>query len=261
MAFQTRWIPFIFRQLLWQTCIAGWWHNGVQWSRWCRIQHQELGVTESHPFFVCFDYLRTYLLTPWSRVIIEKLTGSQVVKKFPAFYGTRRFITAFTRATHLSLFSDSLIQSTPPHPTSWRSILILPSNLGQGHTSGLISSGFPTKKPVYTSTLPIRATCSAHFILLDLITRIILGEEYRSLSSSLRSFLHSPVTSSILRPNILINILSSITLSLRSYLKVSDQVSHPYKTDKIINLFTLTLKIWIENWKTKDSAPNGSKPW
>jgi hypothetical protein len=41
-------------------------------------------------------------LTPWSRVLLEKLTGSQLVKKFPAFYGTRRFITAFTRAHHLS---------------------------------------------------------------------------------------------------------------------------------------------------------------
>jgi hypothetical protein len=42
----------------------------------------------------------TYLLTPWSTVLLEKLTGSQLVKKFPAFYGTRRFITAFTRARH-----------------------------------------------------------------------------------------------------------------------------------------------------------------
>jgi hypothetical protein len=48
-------------------------------------------------------YLITYLLTPCSRVILEKLTGSQLVKKFPAFYGTRRFITAFTSARHLSL--------------------------------------------------------------------------------------------------------------------------------------------------------------
>jgi hypothetical protein len=38
--------------------------------------------------------LLTYLLTPWSRVLLEKLTGLQLVKKFPAFYGTRRFITA-----------------------------------------------------------------------------------------------------------------------------------------------------------------------
>ena len=35
-------------------------------------------------------------LTPWSRFLLEKLTGFQIVKKFPAFYGTRRFITSFT---------------------------------------------------------------------------------------------------------------------------------------------------------------------
>jgi len=38
----------------------------------------------------------------WSRVL-EKLTGFQLVKKFPAFYGTRRFITAFTSVRHLHL--------------------------------------------------------------------------------------------------------------------------------------------------------------
>jgi len=45
----------------------------------------------------------TYLLTPWSRVLLEELTDSQLVKKFLAFYGTRRFITAFTSARHLSI--------------------------------------------------------------------------------------------------------------------------------------------------------------
>jgi len=48
-------------------------------------------------------YLLTYLLTPWSRVLPEKLTGFQLVKKFPAFYGTRMFITAFTSARHLPI--------------------------------------------------------------------------------------------------------------------------------------------------------------
>jgi hypothetical protein len=43
------------------------------------------------------------LLTSWSKVLLEKLTGFQLLKKFPAFYGTRRFITAFTSARHLSL--------------------------------------------------------------------------------------------------------------------------------------------------------------
>jgi len=62
------------------------------------------------------------LLTPW-RKVFEKLTGFQLVKKFPAFYGTRRFITSVTSARHLSLSPASSIQSTPPHPTSWRSIV------------------------------------------------------------------------------------------------------------------------------------------
>jgi hypothetical protein len=66
----------------------------------------------------------TYLPAPRIRVILEKLIGFQLVKKFPAFYGTRRFITAATSARHLSLSWASAIQSIPLHPTSWRSILI-----------------------------------------------------------------------------------------------------------------------------------------
>jgi len=77
------------------------------------------------------------------------------------------------------------------------------------------------------------------FILLDLITRTVLGKKYSSLSSSLCSFLHSLDTSVLLSPNIP-NTLSSNTLSLRSSLNASDQVSHPYKTTvKIIVLYIL----------------------
>jgi hypothetical protein len=45
----------------------------------------------------------TQRLTTWSRGLLEKLTVSELVRKFPVFYGTWRFITAFTRARHLSL--------------------------------------------------------------------------------------------------------------------------------------------------------------
>jgi hypothetical protein len=48
--------------------------------------------------YLLITYLLTHSLTPWSRVLLEKLTGLQPVKKFPAFYGTRRFITAYTSA-------------------------------------------------------------------------------------------------------------------------------------------------------------------
>jgi len=185
----------------------------------------------------------TYLLTPWRRVILEKLTGFQLVKKFHAFYETRRFITAFRSAQHLSSWA-SLIQSTPLETTSWRSILILSSHFRLGLPSSLFPSCFPTKTLYAPLLSPIRATCPAHLILLDFITGTIVGEKYRPFGYSLCSLLHSLVTSSFLGPNILLNTLFSNTLSLPSSLNVNDKVLHPYKTTgRIIVLYILILKI------------------
>ena len=140
-----------------------------------------------------YIYIHTYLLTPWFRVLLEKLTGLQLVKKFPAFHGTRRFITALTSFHHLSLSWASPIQSIYPHPTSWRSILILSTHQRLGLPSGLLPSGFPTKTLYTPLSSSIRTTCPAHLILLDFITRTILGEQYKSFSSSLCNLLHSPL--------------------------------------------------------------------
>ena len=115
--------------------------------------------------------------------------------------------------------------------------IILPSTPGSPKWS--LSLTFPHQN-MYTPLLsPIRAAQLALLIFLDFITRTILGEEYKSLSSSLCSFLHSSATSSLLGPNIPLSTLFSNIPSLLSSLNVSDQVSHPFKTGKIIVLYIL----------------------
>ena len=99
--------------------------SGLLRSDYLRVVlfHQDTGLCKC-------DIL--YLLTPWCRVLLEKPTGLQLVKKFPAFHGTRRFITALTSVRHLSLSWASPIQSIYPHPTTWRFILILSIHLHLG---------------------------------------------------------------------------------------------------------------------------------
>jgi hypothetical protein len=117
-----------------------------------------------------------------------------------------------------------------PTPSSPHNSLQLYENLCLGLPIGLFPSGFPTNTLCTPLTSPIRATCPANLILLDFTTRTISDKRYRSFSSSLCNFIHSPVTSFLLGPNTLLNTLFSNTLSLRFSLSISDKVSHPYKT-------------------------------
>ena len=118
-----------------------------------------------------------------------------------------------------------------PHPNSRRFILILSFHLHLGLPSGLLPSGFPIKTLHAPFLFPVCATCPAYLSLLDLVTRIVVGE-YRSQTSSLCSLRLSLVTSSVLDSNIFLIILFSKTLSLHSSLSVNDQVSQPYKTNR-----------------------------
>ena len=112
-----------------------------------------------------------YLLAPWCRVLLEKLTGLQPVKKFPAFHGTRMFITAIRSVRHLSLSWASPIQSIYSHPTSWRSILILSTHLRLGLHSGLLLSGFPSKTLYTPLSSPIRTACTFNFVIITIVYR------------------------------------------------------------------------------------------
>jgi hypothetical protein len=128
----------------------------------------------------------THSLTQWSRILLEKVTGLQLVKKFTTIYGTTMFIAALKSARHLSLSWASSIQSTPPHPTSWRPFLILSSHRHLDLLSGLYPSGFPTTT---LSPPPIRSTFPTHLIFLDFMTRTIVGEQYRPYINNTKKYI------------------------------------------------------------------------
>ena len=117
-------------------------------------------MTNIPPYLL--TYLLTYLFTPWCRVLLEKLTGLQLVKKLPTFHGTRRFITALTSVRHLS----TLGQPNPVHiPTSHlleiRSNIIRPSTPRSPQWSP--SLRFPHQEPIHpyrelTYLLPVAET-------------------------------------------------------------------------------------------------------
>jgi len=99
------------------------------------------------------DY-KAYLLTPWSRVLLEKLSGSAATQEIPRIFGTRRFITVLTSAHHLFLSSANSIQSSQP-PSHFLKIhlnIILPSASGSPQWS--LSLRIPYQNPVQPSPLP-----------------------------------------------------------------------------------------------------------
>ena len=132
------------------------------------------------------------------------------IHKCPPFFSYPE--TARSRHTHTTHFLKAIL------------ILSSPLLLGLPSVPGLFPSSFSIKNLYTPLYIPIRATWPAYLILLDFISRTVFDDERRPLSSTLLNFVHSPVTSSLLGPNILPKTLFSNSLSLPSTLRVRDQL-------------------------------------
>jgi len=118
------------------------------------------------------------LLTAWSRILLEMPTASQQVKKSPAFLWNPKIHCRIYNSP-LPVSITSHIDPVHAHFLNIHLHIILPSTPRSSKWS--LSLRYPHHNHVYASTVSIHATFPAHLIFLDLITRTILGEEYKSI--------------------------------------------------------------------------------
>jgi len=215
-------------------------------------------------FLISFSFLvpcchlqQTNKQTPWCRFLFEKLIVTHLVKKFS---NSSFFILRVHYHVYKSLsWSQSCarwIHSTPSHPVSLRSILILSTHLCLGLMSGLFPFRVSKQTIVCICHLPHECYIPHLYVthlglntliiitmmmmMMIIIIIIIICEVYKLWSSSLCSLLQPPTTSSLLGQNILLSTLFANTFNLCSSLSVRDHVSHPYRTTgKIVILYIL----------------------
>jgi len=141
-----------------------------------------------------------YLLTPSCRVLLEEANWFAASQEIPRISRNPKVhYPAHKRPPPVPILG----QPNPVHiPTSH--LLETHPNIIRPFTprspQWSHSLRFPHQDPIHPLSSPIRATCPAHIILLDFITHTIMGDEYRSFSSSLCNLLHyQPITT----PNVL----------------------------------------------------------
>jgi len=108
-------------------------------------------------------------LTPWSRVLLEKLTVTQLVKKFPALYGNRRFITMSKSPPMVPI----LIQMNSFHNLPHYILKIHPKMIFSSRLSSSESSlpfKYPNQNFLVFLISRVCATCPANLFFLDFIS-------------------------------------------------------------------------------------------
>jgi hypothetical protein len=135
--------------------------------------------------------------------------------------------------TFCEKYIDNTIGCLPTKPSSYFSL---------GFPRWLFLSGFATKNLTAFLFYPIRATCPAHLIHLDLVTRIMFDSGCKSWSSSLCSFRQCPFSSSLLDPNTSSALHPIFEFIQHAFFTIKNQFSHPYKMGKILfeHLYTIS---------------------
>jgi len=99
-------------------------------------------------------YIHTYLLTPWSRVLFEKLTGSAASQEIPPFFWNPKVHHRTHKCPPPVRILSQLhpVLTTPSHFLKIHLNIILPSTSESPQWS--LSLRFPHQNPVHSSPLP-----------------------------------------------------------------------------------------------------------